>query len=37
MAIGLRAYEVSRAVNRAAVDTPEVIKLVADVSTVRDG
>ena len=35
--LAMRAYEVSRAVNRATVDTPEVIKPVADVSTVRDG
>lgn len=34
MAIGLRAYEVSRAVNRAALDTPEVIKPVAHTPTV---
>lgn len=31
------AYEVSRAVNRAVLDTPEIIKPVADVPTVRDG
>ena len=33
----MRAHEVSRAVNRASVDTPEVIKPAADVPTVRDG
>ena len=35
--LALRAYEVSRAVNRVTVDTPEVKKPVADVSAVRDG
>lgn len=34
--LALRAYEVSRLVNRVAVDTPEVVKPLANVPTVSD-
>lgn len=36
-AVALRAYEVSREVNRASVDVPELIKPVAEDSAARDG